>query len=120
MAAYEHAYPMQRPTGRFKRAWTEEEDALLLECVSRWGIGNWNSIAEMVGRNQRRCRERWFNHLDGQCRKDPWTAEEDETIDAEVERIGQRWMAIAKALPPGRTGEQVKNRYKRQRVATGE
>eukprot|EP00322_Chrysochromulina_rotalis_P025178 CAMPEP_0115865544 /NCGR_PEP_ID=MMETSP0287-20121206/19776_1 /TAXON_ID=412157 /ORGANISM="Chrysochromulina rotalis, Strain UIO044" /LENGTH=175 /DNA_ID=CAMNT_0003320059 /DNA_START=21 /DNA_END=548 /DNA_ORIENTATION=+ len=100
-----------------KRAWTEEEDNLLTEVVERCGTGNWNAVAAQVGRNQKRCRERWFNHLDTQLRKGPWTEEEDALIDHAVAHMGHRWMEIAKLLPPGRSGEAVKNRYKRPRQA---
>ena len=96
-------------------AWTEDEDRSLVEAVHRGGTGNWNAIAAVVGRNQKRCRERWFNHLDTTMRKGEWTEEEDRIIDEAVARIGHKWVDIVKLLPPGRSGEAVKNRYKRAR-----
>ena len=96
-------------------AWTEDEDRILMEAVHRGGTGNWNAIAAVVGRNQKRCRERWFNHLDTTMRKGEWTEEEDRIIDEAVARIGHKWVDIVKLLPPGRSGEAVKNRYKRAR-----
>ena len=98
--------------------WTEHEDRTLTEAVQRTGTGNWNAIAAVVGRNQKRCRERWHNHLDkSKIRKGDWTEEEDCIIDEAVARMGHKWMEIAKLLPPGRSGESVKNRYKRARNA---
>ena len=95
--------------------WTEHEDRTLTEAVQRTGTGNWNAIAAVVGRNQKRCRERWFNHLDTTMRKGEWTEEEDRIIDEAVARIGHKWVDIVKLLPPGRSGEAVKNRYTRAR-----
>ena len=109
-------HPVVQGASLAKRAWSDEEDCLLLEQIQRHGTGNWNTIALQVGRDQRRCRERWFNHLDPNCRKGHWSPEEDVLIDTAVEQLGQRWTEIAKLLPPGRTGESVKNRYKRPRT----
>jgi len=41
-----------------------------------------------------------------------WTADEDQIIMSEVERVGQKWRVIAAKLP-GRSDDAVRNRWKR-------
>lgn len=53
---------LAKPT--LKRAWTQEEDAILIEAVKREGAHNWTVIARAFNgsRKDKQCRERWFNH----------------------------------------------------------
>ena len=49
-----------------KRRWTEAEDKQLIETVVKFGDKQWSLIAShMTGREGKRCRERWKNHLCG-------------------------------------------------------
>lgn len=69
------------------------------------------SDAQELGRRLgKQCRERWFNHLDPDLNKGPFTAEEDEQILSMKFTVGSKWAAIATALE-GRTDNMVKNRY---------
>ena len=48
--------------------------------VLRHGAGNikWSVIAaQLPGRIGKQCRERWFNHLDPDIKKEPWSADDD-------------------------------------------
>jgi len=55
-----------------------------------------------VDRNGKQCRERWFNFLNPEINRKPFTDEEDLTILEERRRIGNRWSKIVEQLP-GRT-----------------
>jgi hypothetical protein len=42
---------------------------------------------------------RWHNHLNPGIKKTPWTAEEDAILIEQHKIHGNKWAAIAKALP---------------------
>merc|ERR1719247_2926243 len=72
---------------------------------------SWANIARQItGRTSKQCRERWFHHLDPSIRRSPYTEAEDSQIMAMVSEVGNKWAAIARALP-GRTSEAVKTRW---------
>jgi len=42
-----------------KGPWTEEEDSILMDCVSKYGAQTWSHIAsKLPGRIGKQCRER--------------------------------------------------------------
>jgi myb proto-oncogene protein len=64
-----------------KGAWSDQEDAQLMQQVSIHGPKKWSLIATtFTGRVGKQCRERWFNHLDPCVVKTQWSEEEDGLI----------------------------------------
>ena len=64
----------QRP---FRKPWTHAEDEAVRSAVTAHGLGAWSLVAALVpGRTGKQCRERWYNHLDANVNKEPWSIEE--------------------------------------------
>lgn len=60
--------------GKVKGPWSQEEDAVLSELVSKFGARNWSLIARGIpGRSGKSCRLRWCNQLDPAVKRKPFT-----------------------------------------------
>jgi len=95
-----------------KGPWLPEEDAKLLELVAQFGAYDWSFIADHIpGRVGKQCRERYFNHLAPDVRKEAWTDHEDDAIVHAHHVVGNKWTNIAKMLGNGRSPNSIKNRW---------
>lgn len=103
-----------------RQTWLPEEDEHLNVLVTSRGPRGWSSIARELNlhihkgksvRHGKQCRERYYNHLDPYLDKRTFSSDEDLTILRAQAEIGNKWSLISRQLP-GRTENQVKNRYK--------
>ena len=105
---------------QIRQTWLSFEDDELKKIVKEQGAKNWINIAKILNdkvhnglpmRQGKQCRERWYNHLSPELRKEKWESTEDVIIIEKHLELGNRWSEIASNLQ-GRTENQVKNRYK--------
>jgi len=108
----EDSPPAVGDEGQKKGPWLQEEDAKLMALVESHGPKDWSYIAQqMPGRIGKQCRERYFNHLAPDVRKEAWTPEEDEAIIRYHSTWGNKWTLIARVLSNGRPPNAIKNRW---------
>lgn len=94
------------------KAWTKDEDALLLSIVQSMRIPmKWSLVAQSLPeRTGKQCRERYVNHLNPRLKVTDWSPMEDATIFHLYNTIGSHWAKMSKIIP-GRTDNGIKNRY---------
>jgi hypothetical protein len=98
---------------RSRRAFSVEEDILLIRLVATHGASQWDVIASsMERRTPRRCRERWPSCLSPGNVNAAWTPPEDRRLVELFKVHGPKWSVIAKSFP-GRSDYNLKNRWKR-------
>ena len=69
-----------------------------------------NTVAFLLQRSAKQCRERWTLSLDPSISTAPWTAVEDTKLMEAQAKLGNKWSKISSLLK-GRTENNVKNRF---------
>ena len=94
-----------------KSKFTPAEDEKLRLIVQEVGEKSWDIVSKRMGtRNQRQCKERWFNYLSPNVKFLPWTFEEDQKLERLHSEYGAKWVKIAQFFP-SRTDTNIKNRW---------
>lgn len=101
----------RKPPSYRKSMWSQTEDQLLMNAVTRFGTNNWGVVAsEVVGRTGKQCRERWAGILNPQLAKGPWTEEEDDLLKQLHAQYGNKWALISMHIK-GRSTIALRNRW---------
>jgi hypothetical protein len=115
--AQEEAHSPGNDVGGAKRkagpkAWSKEEDALLLQIVQNMRVPmKWSIVAQSLPeRTGKQCRERYVNHLNPRLKSSDWNPVEDTTIFHLYGSMGSHWAKMSKVVP-GRTDNGIKNRF---------
>lgn len=97
--------------GSSKKYWTTDEDEILLQLVHQHGARRWGSIAcHLEGRTEHSCRLRWLNHLNPMVNRNPLDENEEEKLFRLQRIYGNKWAVMTRYFP-GRTDNQLKNRF---------
>ncbi|CAN6712309.1 unnamed protein product [Malus baccata var. baccata] len=98
-----------------KGPWTTEEDAKLMDYISRNGHGSWRALPKLAGLNRcgKSCRLRWTNYLRPDIKRGKFSEEEERVIINLHSVLGNKWSKIATHLP-GRTDNEIKNYWNTQ------
>nr|KYP32947.1 Anthocyanin regulatory C1 protein [Cajanus cajan] len=93
-----------------ERAWSSEEDEILVNYIQVHGEGNWRDISIRAGleRCGKSCKHRWLNYLKPTMHRGNISVEEKELIIRLHKLLGNRWSMIAGRLP-GRSADEIEN-----------
>jgi hypothetical protein len=76
--------------------WRPEEDAALINAVTKYGARNWKSVAaEVASRNNVQCAQRWLKALKPGLQKGHWKPQEDSALLMLVQEHGTNWPKVA-------------------------
>ena len=94
------------------RAWSADNDALLVSLIPASGQISWDAIARhFPGKTAQQVADRWTKVLNPTIVKGSWTPEEDQAIMEWVRQHGTKnWSALAETMN-GRLGKQCRERW---------
>ncbi|KAF1836424.1 hypothetical protein BDW02DRAFT_493725 [Decorospora gaudefroyi] len=97
--------------GLKKGQWSKSEDQLLSRAVEEDGQ-KWTVVASRVGsRSADQCAKRWQQSLDPDLDRSEWRDSDDTALIEAVQRLGRHWKDIQREALPGRSKNDIKNRY---------
>lgn len=75
---------------------SEANDLKLKSLVEQHGIHSWSQISRhFKNKSAKQCKDRWYNYLSPDVRKDPWSPEEDKLLEALYAEYGTSWKKIS-------------------------
>ncbi|OMJ86161.1 hypothetical protein SteCoe_12361 [Stentor coeruleus] len=102
---------------KISEPWTKNEDNLLKDLVSTFGLKKWKLVNKIMGkhckswnRSPKQCRDRWINNLDPDITKNTWTDQEELLLFEKHRAYGNKWSTISRYLG-GRSGNSIKNHF---------
>ncbi len=82
-----------------KVCWTVEQDMQLMNSMQKHNGDSWSTIAaEVTGKANKQCRERYMCHLDPMIDKTPLSDVEISKLELAVQELGPKWGEISKTL----------------------
>lgn len=98
--------------GLVKGPWTSDEDKMLINYVNYYGAHDFSECSKIIqGRNNKQCRERWFNVLNPKVIKGEWSLEEDYLIFRLYTKFGGKWIKFIPLFNGLRAENSIKNRF---------
>ncbi|KAG6378912.1 hypothetical protein JVT61DRAFT_13196 [Boletus reticuloceps] len=93
-------------------AWSAEEDARLSAAVAAYGSSWMDVAANISGRHNDQCRERWTDRVNPSVNKIQWSEEEDQSLlDYVRENENASWKETSEHLGNGRTEDMCRHRH---------
>lgn len=90
---------------------SESNDLKLKALVEQHGTFSWSLIAKnFKNKSAKQCKDRWFNYLSPDIRRDPWEPHEDKMLEDLVKQLGTAWKKIAPHLDRRSPGD-IRFRY---------
>jgi hypothetical protein len=114
-------FPSRRDARAKTWPWRPYEDQRLLAGIHRFGLGNWDPVARVVGtgRTKAQCCQRWNRGLNPAIRKERWSESQDERLIELVAQYGEKsWTRISRELG-NRCDVQCRYRYKQLQKGPG-
>jgi len=85
---------------------------MLINYVNYYGAHDFSECSKIIqGRNNKQCRERWFNVLNPRVIKGEWSLEEDYLIFRLFTKFGGKWIKFIPFFNGLRAENSIKNRF---------